>query len=127
MVLILGLTFSYGAFTEKKVTASQQTEQRMAAEKFVHMSATEYGYMRGKKLNFFERIAFHSAQHRMEKQLKKAENLTEGFNLGGFILGLLLGLLGVLLAYIFSQDANLRKWTWIGWGVWVVILLLVII
>lgn len=126
--LVLGITFSHAAHVEKATEASKQTEQRMAAEKFSHMTAKEYGEMRGKKLNFFEKIVFKSAQHKMQKQLKKSsDGIFSDFNIGGFVLGLLLGLIGVLLAYIFSSDSNLRKWSWIGFGTLVIILLLGII
>ena len=53
---------------------------------------------------------------------------TTGFHSGGFFLGLLVGLIGVIIAYIIKDEKkkNRVKWAWIGWGVWVVIALILI-
>lgn len=53
-----------------------------------------------------------------------AEGTSSGFNIGGFALGFFLGLIGVLIAYVFIKDANLIKWSWIGLGAVLVIILL---
>ncbi|MEO9144100.1 MAG: hypothetical protein ABI237_00960 [Ginsengibacter sp.] len=46
-------------------------------------------------------------------------------------MGLLLGLIGVLLSYIINGDEDVKrnrhKWAWIGWGVWVAILVLTLL
>ena len=95
---------------------------------FSKLSPKEYGNMRGKKLNFFERLSFKATQNRMKKQLRAADSgESEGVNWAGLGLGFFLGLLGVLGAYIFSDDKNFIKWTWIGCGVWLLIVLLIII
>lgn len=44
-------------------------------------------------------------------------------NWGGFALGLLLGLLGVIFAHIFSTDKTFKKSSWMGFGTWLAILL----
>ncbi|HQU55938.1 MAG: hypothetical protein R2796_03755 [Chitinophagaceae bacterium] len=92
----------------------------------------------GKKISFFEKIAFKKAQRqlqnsinydgtfnskRIEKMMKKNGN-GEGFQAGGFFLGFLLGLIGVLIAYLINdgQKRNRVKWAWIGLAVWVGIL-----
>lgn len=48
-----------------------------------------------------------------------------GFHAGGFFLGLLLGVIGVIIAYLINDEKkhNRVKWAWIGWGVWVVLLI----
>ena len=117
------------ATTKDGVPIASKKQQQLALMKyFVNLSAREYGNMRGKKLNFFERLSFKAAQHRMKQQLKAAgSSESEGVNWAGFALGAVLGLLGVLGAYIFSDDKNLIKWTWIGCGIWIVLALIFII
>ena len=114
--------------TKEKPKHAQMTaqEQRMFMEQFVKLTPKEYGIMRGKKLSFFEKMEFKILQKRYKKKLYDGDDST-GFNLGGFALGFLLGLIGVLLAYIFSQDRNFRKWTWIGFGVYAVIIIAVLL
>ena len=57
--------------------ASEKTEQtaeaqaRAMAEKFTTMSRKDYEQLTGKHFNFFERIAFKIAQHKLKHALKK--------------------------------------------------------
>ncbi len=101
-------------------------EQRAIMEQFVKLTPQEYGLMRGKKLSFVEKVEFKILQKRFKKKLYDGDD-SSGFNLGGFALGFLLGLIGVLLAYIFSRDRNFRKWTWIGFGVYAVIIIAILL
>lgn len=107
------------AFTESKAEkkenygAFKNAETRAAAEMFVKMSRKDYEEITGRHLSLMERAAFKIQQKHVKKELQKAVGDSE-FNIIGLLAGLLLFLLGVLLVYIFSDDAGMRKWAWIG-------------
>ena len=107
------------------------------------MSVKDVELVSGRKMKFADRLTFRAAQHKLRQQisrdgtidskkfikkLNKAEN-GSGFNLGGFALGFLLGLIGVLIAYLIKGDdqAARRKWAWIGFAIWVVIWLILLL
>lgn len=89
----------------------------------------------GKKLKLKERLALKLMKRNLKKQLKKGKSKEElkaalandnsNFNIGAFFLGFLLGLIGILLAYIFMRD-HVRS-AWIGFGIWIAILLIVLV
>lgn len=107
------------------------------------ISIKDYEKVSGKHLNFFQKLSFKAAQKKLRnsialdgtitnKKMVKAMSYGDhsvGFHLGGFALGFFLGLIGVLIAYIINGDPevdrNRRKWAWIGFGVYVVLLLVV--
>ncbi len=103
-----------------------------------NMKQSQLEVITGRKMNFFESLAFSKAQKQLKKQindegvvtgnkLKRAMGAssdgTSGFHLGGFALGFLVGLIGVLIAYLINDDKkrNRVKWAWIGFAAWVVI------
>lgn len=118
--------FATGTLNARNIPEINHHNPGIPLKILVKLTAEEYGKLRGKKLNFFERLAFKSAQKKLKRQLTKgmAEDETEGFHLGGYLLGLILGPFGVLGAYIFSTDRNLRKWAWWGFLGWFALLLL---
>lgn len=99
---------------------------------FVNMTVEQYGKLRGKKLNFFERLSFKASQRRMSMMLKAYDNGDGPGTLqkiSWLIKGLLFGPLALIVGYIFLKDdeRELIKWIWfgfIGFAAIVVIILL---
>jgi hypothetical protein len=102
----------------------------------------DYETISGKDLNFAQTASFKMAQRELRKSIaadgtinnkklsKTFDKMATGdFNIGGFALGLLLGLIGVLIAYIISDDKKRArvKWSWIGFGVAVLLYILLLI
>src|SRR6185312_673764 len=108
------------------------------------MKIQDYEKLSGKHLNFFEKITFKAGQKKLKNSIAADGTITNkrlikamygadhsrGFHLGGFALGFFVGLIGVLIAYMIrgdeEVDRNRRKWAWIGFGTYVVLLLVVI-
>ena len=103
----------------------------------------EFETLTGKKMKFFDKIGFKLSQNKLrnsinldgtfsrkkvEKYFSKMADGNTGFHSGGFFLGLIVGLIGVIIAYLIKDEKkkNRVKWAWIGWGVWVVIALILI-
>lgn len=112
---------------------------------FSQLSIKNYEKLSGKHLNFLEKMSFKAGQKKLRKsfaadgtvtnkkllKMMSAEDHSVGFHLGGFALGFFLGLIGVLIAYIITGDndvdRNRRKWAWIGFGIYVVLLAAIVI
>ncbi len=128
--VLLITTQSFAAFTESKTEqkeaygAFKNAETKAAAEVFANMSRKDYEQLTGKHLNLMERLAFKVTQKKVKQQLIATQQ-TFGFNIGGFMLGLLLIPIGVLLAYAFSSDTNVRKWAWIGAVISLIVILII--
>jgi hypothetical protein len=117
------------------------TGQKISVLDLSRINVKTFESISGRHLNFFDRLGFKLAQKKLKKSInadgtidnKKLNKLLAegetGFHLGGFALGFLVGLIGVLIAYLINDDKkkNRVKWAWIGFGVWIVILLLFII
>ena len=109
-----------------------------------NMKQSELEAITGRKMNFLERTSFSKAQKKLQKEIsdngeitgnklkkamKYASDGTTGFHLGGFALGFLVGLIGVLIAYLIKDGKrkNRIKWAWIGFGVWVLLYIALIL
>jgi hypothetical protein len=105
------------------------------------MKVADLEKMTGKKMSFLRRVEFKLAQRKLRHSINADGTLNNkkvammanqtmdgetGFHIGGFALGLFLCLIGVLIAYLIddSKKSNRVKWSWIGAGVFVVIVLL---
>jgi hypothetical protein len=119
----------------KVVTNSHLTlkEQLRVAQmkKFCSLSAEEYGKLRGKKLNLFEKISFKLSQRRMRQMLKHYEygEVTTLQKISWLIKGLLLGPIAVILAYIFipEDERELIKWVWFGFAGFAIIVAILLL
>ncbi|MDQ6890440.1 MAG: hypothetical protein M3Z56_09225 [Bacteroidota bacterium] len=70
---------------------------------FVNMSVEDYGKLKGKRLNFFERLSFKASQRRMRLMLKAydGDGPTTFEKISWLIKGLLLGPIALYLATYF--------------------------
>lgn len=108
----------------------------MTVKEFLALTPKQYEALTGKKLTLSQKVSLKIAQARVKKMAKKNKQVdlykfdsgidTSDFSVGGFVLGLLLGIIGVLIAYLIG-DRSVIKWSWIGFAVWVGIVLLVLI
>ena len=119
------------------------TGKSISIEELSAISLSEFEHLTGKKMRFFDRISFRLAQRELRNSIredgtitgKKAKKLAvmadgeKGFQAGGFFLGFFVGLIGVLIAYLINDDkkSNRVKWAWIGFGVYAVLLLALVL
>jgi hypothetical protein len=137
IILVVLLTAAIPPVNSKKAVSDQPGETTITFKELLDLSPKQYAELTGEKLNFKEKIAFSF----MKKKLKKDEtlNLEEkvnlkqaaadasgGFNILGFLVGLLFGLIGVALVHIFSRDKSARRSSWMGFGVLLIALLVLV-
>lgn len=153
LTLLLAICFSVFTFTSNaRVVVPAETgndayKQKVELlKKISTMSAKEFEAFSGKKMNFADRMFFKMGQKKLQKSIDANGNVTNkklekylrkggadgssGFHLGGFALGFFLGLIGVLIAYVAFSDDNKKnrvKWSWIGWGAFVVLYLVLVV
>jgi hypothetical protein len=109
---------------------------------FSKLKVKEYEKLAKVKLNFLDRVKYKMAMKKLKNSIaddgtvtnKKvakafADKGTDGSSIGGFALGFLVGLIGVLIAYLINDNkkSNRVKWAWIGFGVVLVIYLLLLL
>ncbi|MEO8584266.1 MAG: hypothetical protein ABI415_10735 [Flavitalea sp.] len=119
-----------------KKESATATLPTMNIQDFVTLTPRKYKEITGEKMTIPQKISLKIAQHRLKRELKANPQSelrmmsggvdTSDFNIGGFILGLLLSVVGVLIAYI-MDDSNVIKWAWVGFGISLLIILLVLI
>jgi len=111
----------------------------ITVKEILHLNSKQIESISGENLNFKSKLVLRLLKKNIRADVKSgklqldtkvdfnnlfAEEIYE-FNVGGFLLGFFLGLIGVGLAHIFSDDYSFRKSSWKGWGVSVIILLLI--
>ena len=143
-------SFASTGFTSVPKNANQMyipigNNSRISLMELSEMKVKDYEKLSGRHLNFFQKLTFKAGQKKLRNSISADGTITNkklarslaygdsslGFNIGWFALGLFLGLIGVLLSYVLNGDPdvkrNRQKWAWIGWGVWVVILILTLL
>jgi len=108
----------------------------MTIKQFLALTPKEYEKLTGKKLTVPQKVSLKIAQAKVKKMAKQNKQIdlykmnagidSSDFSIGGFVLGLLLGIIGVLIAYLIG-DRSVIKWSWVGFAIWVGIVLLVLI
>ncbi|HUR11790.1 MAG TPA: hypothetical protein VM012_10500 [Flavitalea sp.] len=119
-----------------KVTESVATPSPfagMTVKDFLALTPRKYRELTGKKMSMSQKVSLKIAQQKVKRMVKKNQSVdlykvapgvdTSDFSIGGLVLGLLLGIIGILIAYLIG-DRSVIKWAWIGFAVWLVILLL---
>lgn len=140
--LLFGLVFTaiLTSAIPVRVSETQPPAATVTVDAMLKMNSREFAEVIGHKLSLKEKIVFRIAQRELRKEVKHAgiqsdasldlqQMMAEGeknFYFGGFILGLLLGLIGVLIAYLMKKDKAFIRSTWIGWGVWVALLVILL-
>ena len=121
-----------------------KTGAKISLLELSELKVKELELLTGRKMSFFDKMNFKIAQKKlrdnidrdgtlnskkMEKALKQKKGGETGFHFGGFALGFFLGIIGVLIAYLINDDYkhNRVKWSWIGFGIALVINIILII
>jgi hypothetical protein len=120
--------------------ATTSTPTTLTVEQVLSMDMRSFSETIGHRLTIKERLSFQVARRGLREAIRDnqlrgdapvdlrqlmAEG-EKGFQFGGFVLGLLLGLIGVLIAYVMKRDKGFIRSAWIGWGVWVAIVIAVV-
>ncbi len=140
--LLFGLVFTalLTSAIPVRVTEPAPTAATVTVDALLNMNGREFADVIGHKLSLKEKIVFRIAQRELRKEIKREGIQSDatldvqqmmadgekGFYFGGFILGLLLGLIGVLIAYLMKKDKAFIRSTWIGWGVWVALVVILL-
>ena len=117
-----------------------KTGQKISWAQLATINIADLQALTGRKMNFTERLNFRMAQKKIRKSIAADGTIKNkrvlkffsktkgtagktGFHIGGFALGFLLGLIGIVIAYVINDDfkKNRVKWAWIGWGIFVVL------
>lgn len=140
--LLFGLVFTavLTSAVPVRVNENAPVTAPVTVDALMKMNSREFAEVIGHKLSLKEKIVFRIAQRELRKEIKREgiqsdatldvqQMMADGeksFYFGGFILGLLLGLIGVLIAYLMKKDKAFIRSTWIGWGAWVVLLVILL-
>jgi hypothetical protein len=130
-----GINMAHGFSVIKPTEPSLASVKYLKASEFVKLSAKDYTALTGKKLNFFQRLSFNLTRVKMKHDLKKNPDLkvTDYINGDGrtfqidllwLLLGTITGPIGVLIAYVAKVEPYKRTSAWIGFGIFLLILVI---
>ncbi len=147
-IAIYSTSFSFSTISSLPKKASEvylpigTTGKQISLLDLSRIDVKQFENISGRHLKFVDRIGFKMAQRKLRNSIKadgtienkKLKKFLEqgdhstGFHLGGFALGFLAGLIGVLIAYIINDDykKNRVKWAWIGFGIGVVLSIILV-
>ena len=147
-IAIYSTSFSFSSISSLPKKASEvyipigTTGKQISLLDLSKIDIKQFENISGRHLKFFDRLGFKIAQKKLRNSInadgtienKKLNKFLDqgdhstGFHLGGFALGFLVGLIGVLIAYLINDDykKNRVKWAWIGFGIYVVLLIVVL-
>jgi hypothetical protein len=141
MALCSAVPVPLTAVVPSEARAAMSTPTTLTVEQVLSMDGQAFSEAIGHRLTIKERLSFQVARRGLREAIRDnklrgdapvdlgqlmAEG-EKGFQFGGFVLGLLLGLIGVLIAYVMKRDKGFIRSAWIGWGVWVAILIAVLV
>ena len=120
--------------------APAATTKTLTVDQVLSMDAHAFSKAIGHRMTLRERLSFQVARRGLREAIHDNElrgdapvdlrqlmaDGEKGFQFGGFVLGLLLGLIGVLIGYLMKRDKGFIRSAWIGWSVWVAIVIAVV-
>ena len=119
-----------------KANVSPSPFAGMTVKDFLALTPKKYKELTGKRMTNPQKVSLKLAQYKVKKMVKQNKQVDlykftpaiddSDFSIGGLVLGLLLGIIGVLIAYLIG-DSAVVKWAWIGFAIWVGIVLLAIL
>lgn len=127
---------SANAEPAKKESTAVSPLAHLSVDDFLSLTPKKVREMTGQKMTLSQKVALKMAQSKLKREIANKQQASvsdaaaavdgSDFNIGGFVLGLLLSIIGVLIAYLIG-DQSVIKWAWIGFGISVIIYLLVLI
>lgn len=118
--------------------AEESALRDLKAGDFLDMKARDFAELTGTKLKLRDRLAISLAKKQVRKEMRKgtmtagdsvadvAQQAAKDINVGAFFLGLFLGLLGLIIVLIAFEDKEAWKSALLGWGIWILLLILLI-
>src|SRR5687768_2008445 len=107
----------------------------ISMQQLADMSLRDFQKFSNRKMNLADKITFRLGQKKLRENIRPdgtfvnerivqqyAYDEGSGVHGGGLALGFFLGAIGVLIAYLIKDDKRdrRRKWAWIGFGIYVV-------